>query len=368
MNNLFLFPQILTSPNMKVRRLGYFCLLLNEIEGVLKYRDLVKLLIEINEKYRGYLAEYMREIGKPRMYKSKYGYVFSGEISRSIRNAENYLDTSIELGLLAPLGTAYREGLIVKIPRKLKLAPSKLGFILKRLPKTDNPFKLSTYQKFFLLKRLLYSDYDTLKALFEAKKTSKGKQLAYIFQQKLFVRLKEKLSVGNVRLKEAMYLKDRLNIIKEKWRKPEKYFEHIKASREGWLIDLLGKDYEDKIRIFLSEMFIGYDWRNTNYPKIFANAFEENLPTTILFNELSISMQKKKIMEKLSEAFRIFPSSINRISASQFFEYAQCILLCREGIIATYNDIENILTKTKDKYIFRKTADKDDIGYVSLRE
>jgi len=321
----------LTSPNIKVRRLGYFVLLtkiLSQYRSLLKpslIREFEKLSVDYIDFFRSY------------PYKSK------GETcikpSNKHDGAKRYIRTAEELGLVAKLANEYHI--------------TKLGDIVASLPDEKSPFILSLSQRCFFLKLLLKKDRDTL--------------------------------IPIIKLMEANSdISSKLEFFKEyvakkggslKWEKnPKKYYnESIESPRIGWLKDLkvvsLNGELDKKFISFFSDDFFKKDPDLTNiYYQEFCKANEE-LKNVRRLADLPLEEKRNWLNKYLNKCYKLFKlPGVWRISASQFLEYSTCVMLCRDKVLSSFSSLEKAFVELFDYNRFpfklRKISGKEDIGFI----
>jgi len=319
----------LTTPNIKVRRLGYFVLLTKILN---EYRALPE--VSLIREFEGTSLNYM-DFFRNYPYKSK------GETSikptQKHDGSKRYIRTAEELGLVAKIANEYHI--------------TKLGDITATLPMENNPFMLSPSQQCFFLKLLLKKDRDTLIPIVEG--------------------IRRKIDLTNRLEFFKKYITKKGGSLK--WKKnPKKYYrDHIESPRLGWLRDLKILTYDGinkKFLVFFSEEFFKRDPDlRDRYYKEFCKAKE--FKKVEEFDNL-LPNEKKEILQRyLQECYELFKlPGIWRLSAIQFFEYSTCVMLCRDNILATFSSLEKALTELFDYDLFpfklRKVFTGEDIGFI----
>jgi hypothetical protein len=343
--------RFLTSPTTKVRRLGYFILITQDLKDKTLGAGLLEqnLLKKINERHF-YLEEYCKCLP----VKSRRPFI-TGEITNKDA-ARRYITTAQEAGLIEDIGQEFFN--------------TKLGNVLAHLPCNPNPFKLTLEQKFFILKLLLKLDYDCLKLLAHLMKFNvEPHKFPKQFQEGLIKFLEDK--------PEAKKVKERII----KWKNVERYVtEHIKATRLEWLTDLGIVAFWNKITdyVLLKDEF--YTFFEGDFQE---NTFERSFPYKfylLYFKDFSTPVRELKslsqdekleylrdVLVKAFEYFKPHPS-IHKISADQFIEYSTCTLLTRYGVIANKFEILELLEDNKitEKFNlkFTKMHSRDDTGFI----
>lgn len=250
---------------------------------------------------------------------------------------------------------------------------TKLGIPLLFFEATPSkPFDLSIEQRWYLLKRLLISDFDILLPHFQL--LAEHNDVPTIFRRfknTYHAHLEERIrAIGDI-IQSSEYRK-RIDFIK-KWEKEKKYLEHIIYPRIHWLIDLKLIDWNilsKKKRNELSKegnlIASTLDsipkteklkhWFETSFYTMLAQAYDSLFKRdqiTFLTN-LSEKQKFRIIEDKLEDSFSLFASSgtpFPHMSANTFLEYT-CIKLLKEGIVAEFDICKKIL-KSIPGYRFR---------------
>ena len=288
----------------------------------------------------------------------------TGEISTTDAG-ERYLNFSKQLGLITSLGNA--------------LVNTILGNVLSKLNKVgqEQPYKLSCMCKCFLLKRLLYCDFDYLATIAHQLINEETDFISFKkYLQKHFMRgYSSGAPIESAKLLRQMKL----------WKSPEKFFkENIIAPRKAWFIDLQMVDlkkfrstsrimFNDQPKQFLTKLWHLQrkqlcDFLENKYYSDFG-ALLGDKTDFVNFSDLARKNKKQKIMSYLEKAFSIFSSRyLNRISSRVFFEYTLCYALCQERIVCTRRDLEKVLLEISGSeagpYRYRKVEEISENGVM----
>jgi len=321
----------LTSPNIKVRRLGYFVLLTKKLR---EYRSLPEpSLIREFEKVSVESIDFFKSYP----YKSKNETPIKP--TKKHDGAKRYIRTAEELGLVVKLANEYHI--------------TKFGDVAASLPGEKNPFVLSLSQRCFFLKLLLKKDRDVLIPIIKM--------------------IEDKLNISS-RLKffREYIAKKGGNL---RWVKnPKKYYyESIESPRIGWLKDLKvissNVELDKKYLPFFTDDFFKKDPDLTNiYYQEFSKANEE-LKNVRRFDDLSLEEKRDWLNKYLNECYELFKLlGVWRISASQFLEYTTCVMLCRDRVLSSFLSLEKALVDSFDYDLFpfklRRISGKEDIGFI----
>jgi len=285
----------------------------------------------------------------------------SGDIKKTIKHypAKRYVELIRDLHLLKISETSCR---ITKLGKPLlffETTPAK-------------PFDLSIEQRWYLLRRLLISDFDYLLPHFRLlAEYNDAPAIFRRFKNTYLTHLEEQArAIGDI-IQSSEYRK-RIDNLK-RWTKEKKYLEHIIYPRINWLIDLKLIDWNILIEekryelnkagsLIVSTLESIYktgklkDWFETSFYTTLAQAYDSLFKRdqmTFLGN-LSEKQRFRIIEDKLRDSFSLFASSgtpFLHMSANTFLEYA-CIKLLKEGIVAEIEICKEIL-KSIPGYRFR---------------
>ena len=362
-DSLILEPQRLTSPTVKVRRLGYIAI----IPSLVSDREISPKTLEQNlvgwaKQNRSFLRLYSSKLPVANIKRSP----LTGEITNPDA-ARRYLETCRELGFITRL-------------RKVQI--SKIGRVISIIPERDNPFELSIGKLFIILKRLLEKDYDVLKTIHKILLRGEADEIDF-FRRELQRILSKKIEMAAQM--NDFYLIDKLKkSLKsiQSWESAERYYrENIKAPRLEWMLDLQFLAFwnkrsntfrlMDNLDVFFEKEVMSYEWLQDIYPYIFSKFYSgvfkkkmEQWPNLspkekigILENLLNNSMQMFKTV-----------TDLDRISADEFFEYSLASLIQNNDIAAGLSDLEkdltNFVASGELKFRYVKTVSKADRGYI----
>jgi hypothetical protein len=291
-----------------------------------------------------------------------------GEITMQA-DARRYIDVAREMGLIISIGRKWQN--------------TKEGHVMARAPfDEDNVFKLSLAQRFLLLRILLEQDYSYLKALYELIATKAPTNDPNEFR-KLVDSSIDILTTGE---RDAAKKQD-LRAAKRRlwsWQGPERYYrESIRAIRLEWLLDLgllvkwhQGVNYfalAPNTGKFLSTPTFDDKWMTEQYSQAFYDTFRDMFPQQMTtWNEKSEQDRTKLMKYYLRQAVETFRPArgIDKISASQFIDYAACILSTERGIVTSHDDVEKALvtfTAGSSHYRYVKMSTGADLGYIVRR-
>jgi len=357
------WPQRLTSPTVKVRRLGYIVALTK----ILKRKSIPNLILPdvicrwSHENVHS-LSSYCS--GLPVVRKLEQPIV--GEITTN-DSANRYVNTAREMGFVTRIVQEWQN--------------TKMGNVLEALPGTSNPFVLSLEQTFLLLKQLLVKDYDYLKTISEITRERmkiSGEVICFMHKTKSLLSAKYKNAM-NMPSKKA--LKDAIREISG-WRKPEEYYaENIKAPRLEWLVDLkLISKWHQRINyvgyregaetIFQNEVLNPTQFEN-DYPRRFYSCYKGLFKKPVEeWNALSIDEKRDKLSVLLEKSVKTFKplEALDKVSADQFFTFATCLLLTEDSTLSSLEEIErdliNFTRKGELPYRYVRMISDVDRGYI----
>lgn len=363
-NHLILEPQRLTSPTVKVRRLGY----LAAIPSIVQDREiptmmLKKRVLEWAKENRTSFKHYSFNLPVIRIRKR----AFTGEI-RTMGGAGRYVKTCEELGLIVKM-----KGFRI----------SKVGTVISALSTHANPFELTLGQMFLVLRVLLEKDYDCLVTLCKILSKNEKEEIE-LFQKDIQRRLQKKVEVAT--RKNRLYLVDtlkkRIGFIRH-WRNPHRYYhENIKAPRFEWMLDLkFSKYWNQRTDIFelrhntsdfFREEMISYEWLEDKFPSIFAGFYFDRFKTRVKYwTNLSREEKLKFLTSLISKSMETFEtgSELGKISASEFFDYSIAFLIQNESVVTRLSeferDLNSFISSGRLKYRYVRTVSMADKGYIA---
>ena len=363
-DDLILEPQRLTSPTVKVRRLGY----LVSIPSMIQDREVPIEILKRNvlnwaKQNRTFFEHYSLELPVARAKRR----LLTGEI-KTLGAAGRYIKTCEELGF------------IVKVRG---FRTSKKGKAISALSAKKNPFRLSIGQIFLVLKSLLEKDYDSLSVLVKILGVSERDRID-LFRQKVQTRLYRKIEKATEM--NRLYLVDLLRKRAEQmrtWKKPKRYYlENIEAPRIEWMLDLKfikhwnqrinSFDIKENVQRFFEKEIIDYEWLEDGFPSVFVDFYAGLLKEKVKYwNNLNREERLDLLNKLLEESMKLFrtEAEIGKISANEFFEYSLASLIQNQSIVATpiSEFEEDLIDYTKIgrlRYRYVKTVSPADRGYI----
>lgn len=362
--DLILKPQRLTSPTVKVRRLGY----LVSIPSIIQDRETPIEILKRNvlnwaRENRRFFEHY--SLGLP-VARAKRR-LLTGEI-KTLGAARRYIKTCEELGFTVKV-RGFRT--------------SKTGKAISALSAKENPFSLSVGQIFLALKSLLEKDYDSLSVLIKILNLSETERIR-LFREEVQAKLYRKIEKATEMNK--LYLVDLLRKRAEQmrtWRKPKRYYlENIEAPRIEWMLDLKfitywnqrtnSVDINRNIERFFENDIIDYEWLQDSFPSIFVGFYAGSLKDKVQYwSDLDREKRLDLLNGLLEESMKLFGTGaeIGKISANEFFEYSMASLIQNQSIVAApISEFEEDLighTKTgRLQYRYVQTVSPADRGYI----
>lgn len=356
-------PQRLTSPTVKVRRMGY----LLAIPSLIQDREFPirilkrKVLDWAKENYR-FFRYYSLELPVRRRQRRK----LTGEL-KTLDASRRYINTCEELGIIV---------------RMKGFRISKIGKVLSTLATGGNPFELSIGQLFVLSKLLLEKDYDCLSTLLRILSLNVKDELGFFqqeIQRKLLLKTEKAIEFNKLDLVDV--LKKRMNHIKN-WKSARRYYlENIKASRIEWMLDLrflafwnqrINRfEFQRNVDRFFTEDVITYKWLNDEFPYVFTDFYSSVFKKKITNWTSFPQKDRLEMLETLlAKSMKIFMtgSELGKISANEFFEYALAHLIQTKSIVASLSQFEedllDFMTSGKLEYRYTRTVSRADKGYI----
>ncbi len=231
----------LEGTNTRTRRLAYLTAILSILgRGSLSEQSLLAKIARWGEDHKKWLEDYWVKTGEVSSTSrnsrgisrdARRTTVKTGEASSTRRTAAGarYLHLAASLGLTAPISGAYRA--------------TRAGLVLFALVEekgtNPNPFFLTHTERLFYLYLLFDQDADLLLAVTDYLDKHSGASLAQTqrdFQEAFLHRLSQKIIVCRDDAVRQTLLERRHEV--ERWKKPERYAEHIVPPRLNWLLDL----------------------------------------------------------------------------------------------------------------------------------
>lgn len=364
-SNLILEAQRLTSPTVKVRRLGYLASIPSLAQsGAMSLGTIKRHILEWSKKKKNYVffVHYSLQLPVVRRKKKK----LVGEIT-TLGAAGRYLGTAEELGLIAK--TRY-------------VRSSKLGNVLSALSTQGNPFELTLGQSLLLLRLLLERDYDSLRTLYYILMRKEKDEIGF-FQREIQKRLYQKIEIAKKmnRLYLVDSLKKSIGDVKN-WRSADRYYpENIRAPRLEWMLDLKFLTYwnqrsktfvlRDNVQKFFEKDIISNEWLQEEYPHKFSEFYSVLLKGTFKkWKDISVEERLKLVKSLLVKGTQLFKTNLTlgRISADQFFDYSLAALIQNKYVVASFSEFERdlmeFMTSKKLNYRYVQTVSKADRGYI----
>ena len=351
----------LITTNTKVRRLGYFKLMLSLFKEHTLYleKSFLKKVEDVATEHEGELLNYKNSKGIIKQTKTGGG-------------AKPYLEVAIGMNLINKVGNGYEQGKISRAYNALQQVCS-------------TPFNMDLIDKAFFLESILRYDYLYIYTLLEYAYTShcaSYKEAKDVYQQMLLKNLREmKEGANRVDSIKKLNFQTTERRIKE-WGRPNVYLEHILMPRLNWLYDLELLALQDNLSIELTKegerLFSAIcGWKDINgsaitdpapyldayFMKIFESVYGgyENEKTREAENDILLA----KYLEESFHMFKTFAP--NRVTFSVFANYAKWKLFKETGITIDIDDIvKGFLKRNEDEYIFKFQKFYND-GYIQKR-
>lgn len=344
--------------NTKVRRLGYFKLILSLFKASPLQLDkpFLKKVSETATIYERELLDYKNAKGIIKQTKSGGG-------------AKPYVEVALGLNLISRVGNGFELG---KVSRAYNVFQNE----------STSLFEMGLLDKAFFLEEILRYDYLYIFTLFEYAFTNQApsyKKLKEVYQQLLLnnlQRMKEDANrADSIKKYNIQMLEKRIR----EWKKPEIYLEHVLMPRLNWLYDLDLLELHDNLSFELTpegeRLFAAIcGWRDIGgghvvdptpyleacFMKIFEKTYFGEKKERL--NETETDLQMTKYLDDSFLLFRTF--SPNRVTFSVFANYAKWKLFEETGCALDVEDIvKGFLKRNKDKYIFKYQKFYKD-GYI----
>ncbi len=347
-------PERITSPNAKVRRLGYFVLFSKMLQKKrfscvsLQNRILEKT---VQEENRTLLEQACKELRVRR----RTPVMITGEI-RSEDAFRRYLGTAIEMGLIQKTSG--------------RLYNTKRGEVLSVLSRNNNPFKLSLAQSYLLLMIILDKDYDYISSVVRCS-IRNGKDEYKDFFERVTKIWRQKLE--NLDFKSAKTYDTLRKAISTEWKDKKTYYRDIiRASRLEWLLDLKVIEYwsiKTNRVVFREGIENLLDRKNFSYT--FVTYMQSLVKGSIVYwREIPLQKRTELVGEILKQSFRLFETvdALPKISANQLLEYGLSVL-AGSGHVCSIEELDNAVKKfimsNLDTYRYVTIISEADRGYIS---
>ncbi len=348
--------------NTKVRRLGYFKLLLKFLQEQEKVPSNF-----INKKFERFVEEYRTQLGQ---YKNDKGLI---KVTKNGTSAAPYIEVAKDLGFLNLLNNVYSSGKLFKV----------FGALNKELGvKSENAFALAKLDKLFFLETILREDFLYTSIILEHLKLNRKSSFQILlksFQQLLLKRLKQLSDLfwfekNSAEYKELKRIIDRI----QNWKNPEVYLEHVLMPRLNWLYDLELIEIDLRLNLKLSNKGVklfshicywnDINWSRVVSPNDFLNRFMVHMYDDI-YNGEKTEISKNEVVSNtiscLMDSFKYFKTlAPNRVTASQAITYAKYKLYLTHNIKVGHQFIVNYLkSKEQDLFIYKFQKQYGD-GYI----
>lgn len=346
--------------NTKLRRLGYFKLLLKMLE------ERPVPFSQLNQRFERYCQEYNEALEG---YKNTKGNVV---VTKTGNSAKPYTEMALNLGLIhhaAGIGEVGKFG--------------KVYNILKEKTTVDNPFVLSKYDVVFFLEILLKEDFYFLFVILEEAFINPGpsyNSLRVKFKELLLERINSMIAEGEKgNMAKMLKLKAVAQRIKE-WKKPEVYMEHVLMPRLNWLYDLDLINLKDDLSYDLSEsgkrlfrhLVIWNDLaaRKIVSPVAFLDKYYLKMVNSVFAFDKPFKGPETlgKIQVHLDESFRLFRTlAPNRVTFSLFASYTKLMMFWQEEGCWDTEDLKEVFEQRRlPGYIYKYQEHYKD-GYIERK-
>lgn len=351
----------LITTNTKVRRLGYFKMMLSLFKESPLYleKPFLKKVGEIATEHEGELLNYKNTKGIIKQTKTGGG-------------AKPYVEVAIGMNLLNRVGNGYELGKISRAYNALQRERSNL-------------FDLGIIDKAFFLETVLRYDYLYIYTLLEYAYTAQYpsyKDAKGVYQQMLLKNLRNmKEGANRVDSIKKLNFQTVEKRVRE-WKKPNVYLEHILMPRLNWLCDLELLVLQDNLSFELTKegerlLSVICGWRDISkttitdpspyldkcFMRVFADVYgmcsHKNASETEIDNHLRLYLE---------DGFHLFKTFVpNRVTFSVFANYAKWKLFRETGYAIDIDDIEKgFLKRNEGEYIFKFQKFYND-GYIQKR-
>lgn len=344
--------------NTKVRRLGYFKLMLSLFKENPLYleKPFLKKIGDVATEHEGELLDYKNSKGIIKQTKTGGG-------------AKPYVEVAIGMNLITKVGNGYEQG---KVSRAYNTI----------LQQSSTLFDMGVIDKAFFLESILRYDYLYIYTLLEYAYTAKCpsyQDAKGVYQQMLLKNLRHmKEGANRVDSIKKLNFQTVERRIRE-WKKPNVYLEHVLMPRLNWLYDLELLILRDNLSLELTKegerLFSAIcGWRDISDTTItdlspyldacFMKVFEDvyGVYRHKKANETEIDNFLKSYLEESFHLFKTFAP--NRVTFSVFANYAKWKLFKETAYAIDVDDIvKGFLKRNEDKYIFKFQKFYND-GYI----
>lgn len=348
----------LVTTSTKVRRLGYFKLILSLFKENSFYLEKPFL-----KKVSAVATEYEEELLN---YKNTKGII---KQTNTGGGAKPYVEVAIGMNLINKVGNGYEQGKVSRAYNAIQQQCSRL-------------FDMDVIDKAFFLESILRYDYLYIYTLLEYAYTAQYpsyKDAKGVYQQMLLKNLRHmKEGANRVDSFKKLNFQTIERRIRE-WKKPNIYLEHVLMPRLNWLYDLELLVLRDNLSFELTKegerLFSAIcGWRDisdtaitdpspyldTCFMKVFEDVYD--VYSHKKANETEIDIFLKSYLEESFHLFKTFAP--NRVTFSVFANYAKWKLFEETSYSIDVDDIvKGFLKRNEDKYIFKFQKFYND-GYI----
>lgn len=348
----------LVTTSTKVRRLGYFKLMLSLFKGSPLYLEKPFL-----KKVSAVATEHEEELLN---YKNTKGII---KQTNTGGGAKPYVEVAIGMNLINKVGNGYEQGKVSRAYNAIQQQCSTL-------------FDMGIIDKAFFLESILRYDYLYIYTLLEYAYTAQCpsyKDAKGVYQQMLLKNLRHmKEGANRVDSIKKLNFQTVERRIRE-WKKPNVYLEHVLMPRLNWLYDLELLILRDNLSFELTKegerLFSAIcGWRDISGAAItdpspyldtcFMKVFEDvyGMYSHRKASETEIDNFLKSYLEESFHLFKTFAP--NRVTFSVFANYSKWKLFKETGYTIDIDDIEKgFLKRNEDEYIFKFQKFYND-GYI----
>lgn len=348
----------LITTNTKVRRLGYFKLMLSLFIANPLYSEKPFL-----KKVGAVATEHEEELLN---YKNTKGIIRQTNTGGGVKP---YVEVAIGMNLITKVGNGYEQGKVSRAYNAIQQQCSTL-------------FDMGVIDKAFFLESILRYDYLYIFTLLEYAYTAQCpsyKDAKGVYQQMLLKNLRHmKEGANRVDSIKKLNFQTVERRIRE-WKKPNVYLEHVLMPRINWLYDLELLVLRDNLSFELTKegerLFSSIcGWRDISDTTItdpspyldtcFMKVFEDvyGMRSHRITSETEIDNYLKSYLEESFHLFKTFAP--NRVTFSVFANYAKWKLFKETGYTIDIDDIEKgFLKRNKNEYIFKFQKFYND-GYI----
>ena len=348
----------LITTNTKVRRLGYFKLMLSLFKENPLYleKPFLKKVSVVAAEHEEELLNYKNSKGIIRQTNTGVG-------------AKPYVEVAIGMNLITEVGNGYEQGKISRAYNTIQQQCTTL-------------FDMGVIDKAFFLESILRYDYLYIFTLLEYAYTAQCpsyKDAKGVYQHMLLKNLRHMKeganSVDSIKKLNFQTIERRI----KEWKKPNVYLEHVLMPRLNWLYDLDLLVLRDNLSFELTKegerLFSAIcGWRDVSdtvitnpapyldacFMKMFSGVYGMSSQKSI--SETDIDDYLKSYLEESFHLFKTFAP--NRVTYSVFSNYAKWRLFKETDYAIDVDDmVKGFLKRHEDEYIFKFQKFYND-GYI----